>query len=491
MKLTDNKSRQSSLIPRFVGGCVLLYALIGLSPVLLTEPADFLLDTLGVEQGSDLLAFGRAHAQSSGRDKSKEKGKGKGKGGKKKIDPRFIRKTPAMRNKIFEKLQEANTFVEEKKYEEAFVVLQELLDKEGKRELNSYEKAQVYNTYAFSYYSLEKYEKAVENYEKLLKQAEIPIAMEVATKYTIAQLYFVLEKYPLAVKALEDWFVLAENPAPDSYVLLCQGYIQTKQLDLALINCMLGVSVAEVKGRKLKEQWFVLLRYLYNEKNNVPKQLEMLEILLATWPKKEYWLGASAMYGELNRDKDQMHALETAYVQGLLNREGELVMLAQMFASNEMPYKAAKVMDKGIKAKQIKPESRNLERLGEYWRLAQETKLALPELLAAAETAETGEPFVRLAYIYSSLDMHKQAAKAVRQGLKQGGVKRPTNAKMLLAQSLFHAKDYKDSAKMFKGILKDESKKNARNRKQANQWLRYMEREIRRQEEISKYLTSN
>lgn len=415
------------------------------------------------------------------------------------------RRTPALRNKVYEKLAAAQAESEAGNIDNALKILKELETQTGKKELNSYEKANLYNFYAFIYYSKERYKEAAGAYEQVLKQPDIPEAMEINTQYSLAQLYFVMEDYPKAAKALEAWFDVAVNPAADAYVLLAQAYLQLKNYDRALELVEKAMEVAKTQNKEPKEQWYVLLRFLYSEKNNVPKQKEILETLVKKWPKKEYWVGLSAIYGEMNREMDQLHTLETAYVQGLLNREPELVSLAQMYAGSDMPYKAAKVMEAGFKKKIIKESSKNLERIGEYWRRAQETKKALPKLAAAADKAKDGEPYIRLAYIYFSLDRYKETVSAVTKGLKKGGVKRKDEARMLLGQALFYENKYDEARKTFQKIAsakytgpkpdKNGKKSNAqlmyeRQKKVARQWMDYMVREKQRKEEIAKYLQS-
>ncbi len=70
--------------------------------------------------------------------------------------------------------------------------------------------------------------------------------------------------------------------------------------------------------------------------------------MIKHYPKKDYWVQLSAMYGELKDQQQQLAAMETAYVQDMLTEEKELVNLAYLFLANEVPYKAAKVLDQGI-----------------------------------------------------------------------------------------------------------------------------------------------
>ena len=79
---------------------------------------------------------------------------------KKKPDQRKTRRTPALRNKVYEKLAAAQAALEIKDFATARKTLDGMLEAGGKNELNSYELANVYNLYAFIYYSEEDYDGA-------------------------------------------------------------------------------------------------------------------------------------------------------------------------------------------------------------------------------------------------------------------------------------------------------------------------------------------
>ena len=72
-----------------------------------------------------------------------------------KKEQRETRRTPALRNKVYERLAEAQVLAEEKNYAGAKEILDDMISEEGKRALNSYELANVYNLQAFLSYSRE------------------------------------------------------------------------------------------------------------------------------------------------------------------------------------------------------------------------------------------------------------------------------------------------------------------------------------------------
>jgi tetratricopeptide (TPR) repeat protein len=393
---------------------------------------------------------------------------------------RETRRTPALRNKVYEKLAEAQAAAEAKDLAGAQKVLDGMIAADGKKALNSYELANVYNLYAFIHYSREDYGKALKAYEEVVAQPDIPLAMEINTRYTIAQLYFVQEDWKRGIDALLRWFDMTDTPNANAYVLLSQGYYQLKDYDKALFNVEKAISMYDEKGKLPKEQWYNLARFLYFEKNNIPKTVEMLETLLTHYPKKQYWVQLSHMYGEQKKDKEQLAAMETAYVQGMLDKGTEQVTMAYLYLNGEVPYKAAKVMDKGLQDGSIEDKSKNWEVAGNAWRQAQEVKKAIPAMEKAAAKAETGELYARLGTIYLDGDQNDKAITAINRGLSKGGVKRPDTARLILGMAYFNTKQYEKARSAFQAAARDE-----RSAKYASQWMKYMDSEIERQQSLA------
>ena len=393
--------------------------------------------------------------------------------------PQETRRTPALRNKVYERLAEAQVFIEAKQYPEALEILKDMESESGKRALNSYELANLYNLFAFIYYSQEDFKGALRAYEQVASQPDIPLAMEINTRYTIAQLYFVMEDWRSGIDALNEWFKVAETPSAQAYILLGQGYYQLKDYDRSLENTLIAMNMYKDKGKIPKEQWYSLARFLYFEKNDMPNTIAMLEELLVHYPKKQYWVQLSHMYGETKDEKRQLAAMETAYVQDMLEKDREQVTMAYLYLNAEVPYKAARVLDKGIENESVENNSKNLEILGNSWRQAQEVQKSIPVMEQAAEKSDKGELYCRLGNVYLDNDQFKNAIKANTEGLRRGGVKRPDNCQLILGMAYFNTKQYQGARKAFKEAAKDD-----RSKKYADQWIKYMNSEIERQKKL-------
>lgn len=393
---------------------------------------------------------------------------------------RETRKTPALRNKVYEKLQEIQVLAEAQDYKGAKVKLEEMRNTEGKNALNSYELANMWNLYAFVYYSEENYPMAIKAYENLVAQPDIPEQLEINTKYSIAQLYFVTENYPKAVKMLVEWMSYTPNPNPDAHVLLAQGYYQTKDYKKAIEQVEIAFRKNEEKGKEVKEQWLLLARVLYYETGAIDKMVGVLETLVKMYPKREYWVQLSAMYGEQKKDLLQMVTMETAYVQNLLSAEGEIMNMAYLYLANDVPYKAAKVLDKALKAEQIKPTAKTMELLGNAYRAAQEVKKAIPNLEKAAELSKSGEPYSRLASVYLDTERFADAERAASTAIKKGDLRREDDTYIVLGMAQFYQDRLSDAKKSFR-----EAAKTKKSERAANQWIKYINSEAERRAKLA------
>jgi tetratricopeptide (TPR) repeat protein len=129
----------------------------------------------------------------------------------------------------------------------------------------------------------------------------------------------------------------------------------------------------------------------------------------------------------------------------------------------------------------MEDSSKTLEILGNAWRQAQELEKSIPVLEKAAAKSDDGEIFCRLGNVYLDNDKFAKSAAANRKGLAKGGVKRPDQCRLVLGMALFNLNEYDEARKAFKEAAKDD-----RSKKYAQQWIKYMDNEIKRQEELRK-----
>jgi tetratricopeptide (TPR) repeat protein len=225
------------------------------------------------------------------------------------------------------------------------------------------------------------------------------------------------------------------------------------------------------------------------EKESLLRQIDIYEILVNYYPKKQYFIQLGGSYGQLGREKEYMIVLKAAYQKDLLNRESEYLALTQLLLLNQNPYWAAEVFEHGQKkmitivdekteeekiVPVIKDTEKNLKLLADAWRMAQEIDKAIPVLEKAAKMSKTGEAYVLLGNLYLSEDKLEQAADAILKGLEKGKIKKLSPVYLTLGQVYFELQKFDDAKKNFGIAARDKDEKI---QKQATNWIRFTENE--------------
>ncbi|WP_413663569.1 tetratricopeptide repeat protein [Microbulbifer sp. CNSA002] len=398
----------------------------------------------------------------------------------KKPSKQKTRKVPAMREAAYKKLEKAQEAADAEDWPAALVALKEM--DAAKKRFNGYEIAQMYNFFGVVYYSTERYKEAIPYFKKVLDQGEknLPVALEVGTLFTLAQLYFVTEDYKQAINYLNQWFKVSDRITADSYALRATAYNQLGNQDKALADINIAVSMYEKEGKVPKENWYGIQQFIYFERTDYKKVAGVLENLVKYYPKPVYYTTLAAMYGELKREKDQLHMMEAAYLAGALEKDRDLLNMGYLFMGHEMPYKGAKVIAKGIQEKKIPRTAKNLETLAQAYQMAQELQKAIPQLEAAAKLSDKGEIYSRLAGIYLDLDQNEKAISMGKKALAKGGIKRVDQLHIVMGMANANLKRYDAALKSLKLARKDE-----RSEKFANQWISFVEGEQEREKQLA------
>lgn len=336
----------------------------------------------------------------------------------------------------------------------------------------SYEKSQVYNFLGYVLYSQDKYKEAVQAYTNMIREPEADQQQVINTRYTVAQLYLILEDYPAAIRELEAWMKVSPTVNADAKVLLAQAYYQTNRKNDALRLVEEAIREQESKGVLPKEGWWSLQRVLYYEKDDYKRVVDILKKLIKHYPSFSYWRQLGGMYGELNQEINQLVATEVTYLAGDLDEERQLVSLAYMYMGAGAPYMGARIIEKGMKEGKIKRTGENLEVLGLAYQQGNDSKKALPVLEEAAKAAGKGSLYARLSGVYLDLDENEKSVAAARNAISRGGVDRIDITYMNLGNALINLHCYDDAIKAFRQAANSE-----RSAKYARQWIEFAEKE--------------
>lgn len=382
------------------------------------------------------------------------------------------KRVPAMRERVYSQLARAQKTADEGDLKGGFDILDEV--KERLNSLNSYEQAMLFNFYGFMHYGADNLAMAIENFEQVVALKEgISDALFLSTQYSLAQLYMQQQQYKKSEQALIAWQE-ANNKAltPNQHVLFAQVYYQQKQFDKTITAINSAIESQQKKTEAIKENWLVLKRAAHYELKQPEQVTRVLEDMVRLFNKPQYWLQLGGMYGEIGEEKKQLAVMEAAYHAGFIEKQDDLMTLAQLYIYHQLPYKGADLLQKKMDDGTLVVNERRLALLSQAYMLAKEDEKALPVLIKASEIADNGKFDAQLAQVYVNLEQWKQAISSANNALELGGFDSNGDMQLALGMSYFNLQQFDASLLAFKQAMSIPTSS-----KIAQQWAKYVERE--------------
>lgn len=390
------------------------------------------------------------------------------------------RKVPAMREKTYKTISEAQVFIEDNQAAEALPIL---LSLQKRRSLNRYEVAQIWNMLAFAYYTLEDIPKTIDAYKQVIGQGEVTLALELGTLRSLFQLYYQQEKYRLSIDYMNRWTKVNEGPDVNVLYLKATAQYQIDEFRAALKTALELEQLAVAMQKTIKENWYYLQVILFNELEDYDNVINVLEKLIVHYPKKQYWMHLAGMYAEKELDEKALSAYYATYSQGLLTRESEVVMLAQRLLNAEVPFEAGSILERGMDSTLIEKNEKNLRLLAQSWSMSQDMGKAIESWRAASKFSEDGQTYYRLGIALANEDRHKEAVKAYEDALDGGDLNNPRDVSFWMGISLMQLTRWDNATSAFRDAAKDKRKAKA-----CRNYIRYISGEKRRERELKKML---
>jgi tetratricopeptide (TPR) repeat protein len=382
----------------------------------------------------------------------------------------------AVSKEVFDRITKAQEAVDAKDYAGALKILNAIYNPD---KLTEYEQANVLNYIGFVYYNMDDVPNAIRTYEKMVSIPTLEPQLKKQTTYTLAQLHTMEENYQRALTTLDQWFMMETNPAPEPFILKAQNLYQEQRYKDMIAPIENAMQVATKREKQIKEDWYVLLNFAYFQEENYEKVRDIQKTLLATWPKKNYWFSLAGAYTELGQDDDVITTYASAHTQGMLEKESEFVTMAQLFMQREVPYQAARLLEKEMAAGRVQKSGKNYRLLSQAWQLSMESEKAIPALEEAARLSEDGELDVRLGNAFLNTGKYDECVKSVQNGVRKGGLKSPDNAQISLGMCLYNERKYQPAIEAFRIAARTE-----RSRRVANQWINVITADVERNKQI-------
>jgi len=395
------------------------------------------------------------------------------------------RRVPGLKQSLNEDLSEVQELVdpqEEGNKPNLPRALEKLQDMEDEIDsYNPYEQAQIFNFLANVHFQLDNMDKTIEYFRKVVANSpQIPTGLEASSWQVLGKLHMQEEEWDQALEAFNNWAAMVNSISASQYYSLSLLFYQMGDLDRALVHVNQAVNMHEQDDKVPEENWYAMQRLLYYEKEDYFSTIEVLKKMVRHYPKISTWRQLSDLYSLTEQFDRRLHTLEVVYLLDGLDKENVLLSLASMYLERDYPYKAGKILNRGIyESEIIEPTSDNLQLLANSWSLAQETDDALVEMEKAAEKSDDGELYARLAGLYTLQERYDDAIEAGEEALERG-VDRPDQVHMRIGTAYVNMGEYDKAIESLRVAAKDK-----RSQQAARQWIRYSEKEQEREERLA------
>lgn len=316
------------------------------------------------------------------------------------------------------------------------------------QQLNCYEESAVIRLSAYIKIEQGDRQGAIRDLLDAINKGYIPQDQIAQTYYNIAQIYLQDENIRSALDYMQRWQQAGGKPDRTQKWQLAVLY---QRVDNYREAVRWAEEVRRDDGTKFDQQLYDLLVFLYNESGQKAKLAEVLEVLVERKPEeRKYWDAIAGNYFADNEQRKAFEVQKAMYLAGILKTEEEIMRIVNFYNQFNVPYYAAKILEKEMNAGRIKPTVERMSLLADFYQVAREHEKAIPVIRRAAEMGGGGAMYERLGASYSELQKWKETEDALQQALKLGGVKDRGTIWVRIGQSRFERGDRAGAKEAFR-----------------------------------------
>jgi tetratricopeptide (TPR) repeat protein len=310
-----------------------------------------------------------------------------------------------------------------------------------------------------------KAEIALDYLAKALKADQLPFNDHAGVIKLIADLSLQEKKYENAIKHYDMYIDFSLDQDPQVYLRKANAYYELRQYENVIKPAKQAIKLFETPNQNP----YILIMASYYERKMYPESVKAVEELVKNFPEEPKWWAQLGMFYMLVEDYERgLSTMELAHKQGFLDKESQMKQLAQLYATNGIPYKAAVIQEQYINSGLIKKNEQALSIMANTFQNAKEYDKVVKYYGEAAKLSNSGELFKKQATVLLIKEKFKDAAVAYQKAI-DAGVDRPGWVYMGLAEANFYLGKFEDA---YAAIL--EAKKDKNTEKSAKGWEGYI-----------------
>jgi len=277
------------------------------------------------------------------------------------IEARKKAKTKIMGERTGKKVAKAFELYNNDQIGEAIALLEEL------EPSNDFDKATVNRYLGNLYAQKEEYSKAVGFIVKALEPDVLNFKDQGDLYKLLGDLYMGQQKYADALKTYNDWMDFTGEQDGKVYARIAQANWELKQYSKVLEPADKAIALEKEPSKS----FYMLKIGAYFELKQFKNAVKVAETLVKLFPEDgKNWTQLGSFYMQTEDFAKGQTVMEVAYDKGYFDKENHYKILSSYYSLNDIPYKAAIVMEKALNEEKVKRTKQNVTAVASYFHQA-------------------------------------------------------------------------------------------------------------------------
>jgi len=363
------------------------------------------------------------------------------------------RAAEAVRAEVGKPLQAAEELIKARKYREA---LARIHDADAVSNKTPYESYLLERVRGYAAAQAGDNETALKSFEAVMASGRLSAPEQLSMLASAAGLYYRAKDYPKAASTAARYFA-AGGTDPGVRTVLIQSYYLENDCPAAIRELQKQTQSVEEAGRAPPEEQLRLLLSCELKQKDYAGFAQVLEKLVAFYPKREYWIDlihrVERKPGFSDRLTLDVYRLKIAT--GSMGAASDYMEMAQLALQAGLSTEAKKVLDRGFAAGVLGkgPEAEREQRLRELAAnsVAEDAK-TIAKSEADASAAPDGTALVDVGFAYVDMGQLDKGIALIERGLRQKGFKHPEEAKLHAGIAYFLAGEKAKAAQIWRSV---------------------------------------
>jgi Flp pilus assembly protein TadD len=317
----------------------------------------------------------------------------------------------------------------------------------------------------YAYHNLRQDADAARELETALNSPCMPEAKKFERYKSLVGLYSSLRNHAKVIDYGNRALKVSKDP--DMQVAVAQAYYQSGNNKEAVRVMNELLADIDSKGRVPKEQQLLLIVAACQKAGDNSCVAKVFEKLVNHYPKPDYWMNLMvALNATDTNDLQKLNVMRLQQYVNVLKKPGDFKEMAQLAIEEKLGCEAQAILEQGF-AKKVFVEKRDVDVNSRLLAASKNEcaaeKAALAKNEAAAQSATTGDAYVKVGAQYLASGDAAKATETIQRGITKGALakgdpleaQRADEAALLLGIAQLKANNKAEAAKAFRTVKRD------------------------------------